>query len=55
MILFMIVDILSPIQTLTVGSRISLDQPLIYISGSQALFTAGWEFHPAPKEHIMKF
>jgi hypothetical protein len=46
--------ILSPIQTLTVGSRISLDQPLTNVSRSQAHITAGWEFHPAPKEFYMK-
>jgi len=40
--------VLSPIRTFTVGSGIPPDQPSIFIEGSRA-FTAGREFHPAPR------
>ncbi len=45
--------ILSPIQTLTVGFRLPLNQPYCINSTGRGLaskLTAGWEFHPAPKE-----
>jgi hypothetical protein len=42
----------SPIQTLTVGFRISLNPPPKAGHGLKTIslsITAGWEFHPAPK------
>ncbi|SOC27829.1 hypothetical protein BTH160X_40085 [Brochothrix thermosphacta] len=45
--------ITSPIQTLTVGFRFSLNQPqskLWFTDFKNNIFvTAGWELHPAPK------
>lgn len=50
--------LLSPIQTLTVGARITLAPPLSSKTtkaghGLKAIaLTAGREFHPAPKEYF---
>ncbi len=44
----------SPIQTITVGPRLTLGQPRLHVGHGLQLYvvTVGRDFHPAPKKSI---